>query len=136
MPQIFWLFYKLEAEAAECGGRVSVMLGNHEPMELAGDMRYAKPKYKLLAEKLGMSYRHLFFPNTELGKWLGTRNAMQVIGRNLFVHAGISRDFMNAIFRFLWSTIRSAVCFSRRASSVRLSRNLQVPLWQSWSYLV
>ena len=93
VPQIFWLFYKLEAEAAECGGRVSVMLGNHEPMELAGDMRYAKPKYKLLAEKLGMSYRHLFFPNTELGKWLGTRNAMQVIGRNLFVHAGISRDF-------------------------------------------
>lgn len=93
VPQIYWLFYKLEAEAAECGGRVSVMLGNHEPMELAGDMRYAKPKYKLLAEKLGFSYRHLFDPNTELGKWLGTRNAMQVIGRNLFVHAGISREF-------------------------------------------
>ena len=28
VPQIFWLFYKLEAEAAECGGRVSVLLGN------------------------------------------------------------------------------------------------------------
>lgn len=93
VPQIFWLFYKLEAEAAACGGRVSVLLGNHEPMELAGDMRYAKPKYKLLAEKLGFSYRHLFGTNTELGKWLGTRNAMQIIGRNLFVHAGISREF-------------------------------------------
>lgn len=93
VPQIYWLFYKLEAEAAECGGRVTVMLGNHEPMELAGDMRYAKPKYKLLAEKLGFSYRHLFFPNTELGRWLGTRNAIQVIGRNLFVHAGISKEF-------------------------------------------
>lgn len=93
VPQIFWLFYKLEVEAAECGGRVTVMLGNHEPMELAGDMRYAKPKYKLLADKLGMSYRHLFGANTELGRWLGTRNAIQVIGRNLFVHAGISKEF-------------------------------------------
>ena len=93
VPQIFWLFYKLEAEAAECGGRVTVMPGNHEPMELAGDMRYAKPKYKMLAEKLGISYRHLFFPNTELGRWLGTRNAIQIIGRNLYVHAGISREF-------------------------------------------
>lgn len=54
VPQIFWLFYKLEAEAAECGGRVSVLLGNHEPMELAGDMRYAKPKYKMLADTLGI----------------------------------------------------------------------------------
>ena len=93
VPQIFWLFYKLEAEAAECGGRVTVLLGNHEPMELAGDMRYAKPKYKLLAGKLGMSYRHLFGSDTELGRWLGTRNAIQVIGRNLFVHAGISKEF-------------------------------------------
>ena len=93
VPQIFWLFYKLEAEAAECGGRVSVLLGNHEPMELAGDMRYAKPKYKMLADTLGISYRHLFGSNTELGRWLATRNAMQVIGRNLFVHAGISKEF-------------------------------------------
>ena len=93
VPQIFWLFYKLEAEAAACGGRVTMMLGNHEPMELAGDMRYAKPKYKMLADRLGMEYRHLFGPDTELGRWLGVCNAIQVIGRNLFVHAGISKEF-------------------------------------------
>lgn len=92
-PQILWLFYKLEAEAEACGGRVSVLLGNHEPMELSGDMRYAKPKYKMLADTLGISYRHLLGANTELGRWLATRNVMQVIGRNLFVHAGISKDF-------------------------------------------
>ena len=93
VPQIFWLFYKLEAEAANSGGRVTVMLGNHEPMELAGDMRYAKPKYKMLADTLGMTYRNLFGQDTELGRWLATRNAIQVIGRNMFVHAGISREF-------------------------------------------
>ncbi len=93
VPQIFWLLYKLEAEAEACGGRVSVLLGNHEPMELAGDMRYAKPKYKMLADTLGMTYRHLFGTDTELGRWLATRNAIQVVGRNLFVHAGLSKEF-------------------------------------------
>lgn len=93
VPQIFWLFYKLEAEAEAAGGRVTVMLGNHEPMELAGDMRYAKPKYKMLADKLGVEYRSLFGSETELGRWLATRNAMQQIGRYMFVHAGISREF-------------------------------------------
>lgn len=34
VPQIFWLFYKLEEEAAKAGGHVSFILGNHEPMVL------------------------------------------------------------------------------------------------------
>lgn len=93
VTQIYWLFYKLEQEAAQAGGNVSVMLGNHEPMELAGDMRYAKPKYKLLADTLGMEYRRLLWHDTELGRWLATRNTMQLVGRNLFVHAGLSHEF-------------------------------------------
>ena len=52
VPQIFWLFYKLEEEAAKAGGHVSFILGNHEPMVLANDLRYTKEKYKILAEKL------------------------------------------------------------------------------------
>lgn len=56
VPQIFWLFYKLEEEAAKAGGHVSFMLGNHEPMVLANDLRYTKEKYKILAEKLKMKY--------------------------------------------------------------------------------
>lgn len=93
VPQIFWLFYKLEQEAAKAGGRVSFLLGNHEPMVLANDLRYTKGKYKALAEKLGMEYPRLFGPNTELGRWLGTRNTMQTIGHDLYVHAGLGREF-------------------------------------------
>lgn len=93
VPQIFWLFYKLEAEAAKAGGQVSFLLGNHEPMVLANDLRYTKGKYKLLAEKLGMEYPKLFGLDTELGKWLATRNTMQTIGTDLYVHAGLSREF-------------------------------------------
>lgn len=93
VPQIFWLFYKLEAEAEQAGGRVSFLLGNHEPMVLAGDLRYTKEKYKALAEKLGISYRKLFGTDTELGRWLCTRNTMQVIGKDLYVHAGLGKEF-------------------------------------------
>ena len=60
-------------------------------MVLAGDLRYTKEKYKALAEKLGISYRKLFGTDTELGRWLCTRNTMQVIGKDLYVHAGLGR---------------------------------------------
>lgn len=90
---IFWLFYKLEEEAARAGGCVSLLLGNHETMVLAGDLRYAKDKYKELARRLGVDYQRLFGPDTELGRWLATRNTVEVIGADLYVHAGLGRAF-------------------------------------------
>lgn len=93
VTQIFWLFYKLEKEASEAGGTVSFLLGNHEPMVLAGDLRYTKEKYKALAEKLNVDYPRLFGPDTELGRWLGTRNTIQTIGTDLYVHAGLGKEF-------------------------------------------
>ena len=93
VPQIFWLFYKLEEEATKAGGHVSLLLGNHEPLVMANDLRYTKDKYKVLAKRLGMKYPQLVGSNTELGRWLGTRNTMQIIGDGLYVHAGLSKDF-------------------------------------------
>ena len=93
VPQIFWLFYKLEEEAVQAGGRLSLLLGNHETLVLAGDLRYVKPKYKELARQLGMDYERLFGPDTELGRWLATRNTVEVIGPDLYVHAGLGRAF-------------------------------------------
>lgn len=92
---IFWLLYKLEAEAARQGGAVIFTLGNHEEMVLRGDVRYMKEKYKHLADTLGMSYPALWDENTELGRWLRTRNLITVVGDNLIVHAGLSSDFSN-----------------------------------------
>ncbi len=93
--QIFWLLYKLEKEAEEAGGSLHFLLGNHEPMVLMNDLRYTKDKYKLLAERLQMEYPDLMSRASELGHWIATRNTMETIGRNLFVHAGISRDLLD-----------------------------------------
>lgn len=72
---LLWLMYKLEQEAADAGGAAMLLLGNHEGMVLAGDVRYTRGKYLETARQLGMeNYRQLFSPDTELGRWLATRN--------------------------------------------------------------
>lgn len=93
VTQIFWLLYKLEGEAAAAGGKVSFLLGNHEPLVLANDLRYTYDKYKKLADSLRVEYASLFSADTELGRWLGTRNTIQRIGAYLFVHAGLGQAF-------------------------------------------
>ena len=91
--QIYWLFYKLQQEAEDAGGRVTMLLGNHEPMEFSGDMRYATKKYEALAKKLGIEYRDLFGPSSELGRWIATWNTIGIIGKDVYVHAGLGADF-------------------------------------------
>lgn len=91
--QIYWLFYKLEKEAADKGGSVDVLLGNHESLVLMNDLRYTKKKYTQLADSLHMKYPELLNRNSEMGRWLTTRNTMETVGRNLFVHAGLSKQF-------------------------------------------
>lgn len=91
---IFWLIYKLEQEAEEVGGCVSFLLGNHEEMVLRGNYRYMKSKYARLADTLHLAYRQLWQENSELGGWLRTRNLIQVVGDNLFVHAGLSNELL------------------------------------------
>lgn len=90
---IFWLLYKLEAEAAAVGGEVVFVLGNHEALVLGDDLRYTQKKYLRLADETGIPYPLLMGPDTELGRWLGTRNTMQIIGDKLYVHAGLSGEF-------------------------------------------
>ena len=90
---IFWLIYKLEQEAKDAGGVMTFMLGNHEEMVLRGNLKYTRSKYKDLATSLGMEYVDLWHEKSELGRWLRSRNLIQVVGKNLFVHAGLSKEF-------------------------------------------
>ena len=93
MTAIYWFFYKLQQEAEEADGSVVMLLGNHEPMEFAGDMRYAEPKYQILPRLLGMEYKDLIGPDSELGRWIASWNTVSILGRDLYVHAGIGKDF-------------------------------------------
>lgn len=96
VTEMLWLLYKLESEALAAGGAVHLLLGNHEAMNMRGDMRYLEPKYLTFASLVdsihGISFKELYDERAELGKWLRTRNVMEQIGGEIFVHAGISRE--------------------------------------------
>ncbi|MBL1410304.1 metallophosphoesterase [Sphingobacterium faecale] len=95
---LFWLLYKLEAEAAQAGGTVHFLLGNHEEMTLRGNLKYAKEKYTTLAQQLGINYQELWGMESELGRWLLSRNTIEKIGDHLFVHAGLSADIIGDVW--------------------------------------
>ena len=86
-----WLLYKLENEAKSKGGYVHYILGNHEIMNLSEDIRYVHKKYLNSATLLNKTYMDFYMTDSELGRWLRTKNIMERIGDNLFLHAGVSQ---------------------------------------------
>lgn len=85
-----WLLYKLEQDAKAKGGYLHTILGNHDIMNLSGDLRYVKPKYFENAKLMGLDYKELYGPDTELGRWLRSKNLIERIGENLCMHAGVA----------------------------------------------
>ncbi|HEU5209452.1 MAG TPA: metallophosphoesterase [Longimicrobiales bacterium] len=86
-----WLLYRLEREAADAGGRVHLVLGNHELMVMLGDLRYVAPQEMAIAQLHGIRYDRLFDPRYSLlGRWLASRPALIRIDDVLFTHGGIS----------------------------------------------
>ncbi len=90
VTQGLWLLYRLEGLARAAGGYVHVLLGNHDVMNLSGDLRYLDKKYIKIASDLGTDYMQLYGKDTELGRWLRSKNVMEKIGDVLFTHGGIS----------------------------------------------
>jgi hypothetical protein len=94
VSQFLWLLYKLEDEAAAKGGAVHVILGNHDIMNLSGDFRYVQPEYVNDAGLMHETYANLYAKDTELGRWLRSKNVIEKIGDLLVLHAGISKDLL------------------------------------------
>ncbi len=88
--EVLWLIYSLEEKAKAAGGYVHYVLGNHEIMNMSGDLRYLDAKYLEHASLLNENFTALYGDNTELGRWLRTKNVVEKVGDILFCHAGIS----------------------------------------------
>lgn len=90
VTEVLWLIYKLETEAEEAGGKVHFILGNHEALNLCGEFGYVRNKYIENAQLIGEEYGLWYDNNSELGRWLRTKNAVEKIGDYVFCHGGIS----------------------------------------------
>ncbi len=96
VTECLWLAYKLESEARAAGGVVHFILGNHETMNMSGDTRYVRNKYFENAELINEEYEKWYAPDTELGQWLRSKNAVEKIGDFIFCHGGISSQIANS----------------------------------------
>jgi len=92
--EILWLIYKLEIQAKDKGGQVHFILGNHEYMVLQKDLRYINEKYKLSSKLIGLEYDELYSNQTILGRWLRSKSTIIKINNNVFVHGGVSKNFI------------------------------------------
>jgi len=92
--ECLWLIYSLEEKAKKQGGHVHFILGNHEIMNLNSDWRYIHPKYAVKKAASTTPAAALYDGNTELWRWLQTKNIIEKIGDVLFVHGGVSEELL------------------------------------------
>lgn len=92
--QFLWLLYKLEDEARQAGGDVNVILGNHDIMNLEGDVRYVGREYFVNAKLISEDYSRFYDANSELGRWLRSKNTIEKIGDLLVLHGGVSPELL------------------------------------------
>lgn len=101
VTQVLWLIYKLEQQAEAQKGQVHFILGNHEVLNFQGDHRYNRDKYIKAARVISgeqnkkQALKYLYSNETELGKWLATKNVVEKIGDYIFVHAGLSPELLD-----------------------------------------
>lgn len=89
VTQALWFIRGLEGQALRAGGRVHVLLGNHEAMVASGDLRYTAPRYADAPPGMPR-VMEAFGPEGEFGRWLRSKPAVIRIGPLLFVHGGLS----------------------------------------------
>lgn len=100
VTQLLWLIYKLEQQAAAQGGRVHVLLGNHETMNFQHNTTYVHDKYIAVARQISgltddtEAFAYLMKPDAELVRWLASKNTVERIGDILLVHGGISPEIL------------------------------------------
>ena len=93
--QVLWFIYKLEQDAKKQGGHVHFIIGNHELYNLQGKFKSASYKYNGVASILGKQQHNLYDENSFIGKWMTSKNTLELINGHLFAHGGIHPDFAN-----------------------------------------
>ncbi len=113
VTETLWMIHKLEQQAIKDGGKVHLLLGNHENMIFNGDIRYVADDYYSLCDNLGLSYPDLFDIHTFLGSWLRQKPVMIKINNKVFMHAGISPELcqmkmqIDTVNKIIWQLLNN-----------------------------
>jgi hypothetical protein len=95
VTEVLWFLYDLEKQAEKSGGKLHVLLGNHDVMVLNGNLRSVHPKYEDIANVMNKPLEFLFAKGSVLGDWLRTRSVLVKINNLLFTHGGFHPDLVS-----------------------------------------
>lgn len=90
VTECLWLLYRLESQAEAQGGKIHMVMGNHDIMNLIYDFRYVAQKYINNVQLMGETLQSIYATDTELGRWLRTKNIIEKVEPFIFLHGGIS----------------------------------------------
>lgn len=68
------------------------IIGNHELYNMQGKFKSASYKYYGVASILGKQHHDLYNKNSFIGKWMASKNTLELINGHLFTHGGIHPD--------------------------------------------
>ncbi|KAI9206747.1 Metallo-dependent phosphatase-like protein [Polychytrium aggregatum] len=106
--KLYDMMRRLQKQAKEAGGRVVPLLGNHEVMNMANDLRYVTPED--FASFGGDEQRaHEWSAKGELGSWLRGLGITTKVGGTVFVHGGIHPSWARHGVRKLNEMARAAL---------------------------
>jgi len=110
VTRVLWFLYGLEREAAEAGGAVHIILGNHELMIMSRDERYVGLKENTIASVHGLGYGELFNPHTSvLGRWLAGKPGLVRMDDLLLAHGGMSPEYVDYTLQEYEDTLRTFI---------------------------
>jgi hypothetical protein len=90
--ECLWLLYRLESQAEALGGKIHFVAGNHDIMNLIFDFRYVAQKYYINTQLMNETLESIYATDTELGRWLRTKNIIEKVEPFIFLHGGISPE--------------------------------------------
>ncbi|QOL25098.1 metallophosphoesterase [Thalassotalea sp. LPB0316] len=94
VTEILWFLYRLEQQAQLAGGKLHLLIGNHEVMVFNNDLRYLNPKYRDVSQILQTPYPKLYDNNSVIGRWLRSKNVIVKINQDLYLHGGLSHQLL------------------------------------------
>lgn len=142
--QVLWFIYHLENQAAEDGGKVHFILGNHEILNLYGNGSDNDFKYIEIAKQISgksnwsEAVRYLYSQDSELGKWLRSKNIIEKIGAIIFVHGGLNKKHieqnfsineLNSIARKYIGVEPEAMAHLSQRDKLIVDNSLDSPYW-------
>ena len=139
VTECLWLLYRLESQAEAMGGKIHFIIGNHDMMNMIYDFRYVAQKYLANVLLMDETLESIYATDTELGRWLRTKNLIERVEPFIFLHAGISPqvDALNLSYDEIndWGRYRmDSVCQSNDCNIINGGSNYGIYWYRGMAY--